>query len=107
MKSFLVVACLLACATCFSQTFRAKYPLGERQYFPVNKDTIELTGNIRYIKVDGKVYEIKRSTAIEEAKPGWPIFPGTLPSFRMDSIGGNYFGSGTIVTPTPYIMRNL
>ncbi len=32
-------------------------------------DTVELPAAIKFIKVDGKVYEIKRSTAIEEVKP--------------------------------------
>lgn len=69
MRTKMLIICLLASVGCFAQAYPVKYEHKQGQLFEVNKDTVELTGNIRFIKVDGKVYEIKRSTSIQEAQP--------------------------------------
>lgn len=78
MKLLLLVAAVLACSSCFSQVIPVKSEWKTGQIFHVTKDTVEITGNIRFIKVDGKVYEIKRTTSIEEAKPFSPFGSGNL-----------------------------
>jgi hypothetical protein len=74
MRTKMLIICLLASVGCFSQAFPAKYEHKQGRLFEVNKDTVELIGNIRFIKVDGKVYEIKRSTSIQEAQPAQDTF---------------------------------
>ena len=39
---------------------------------PYNSDTLEITSpKVKFIKIDGKVFEIKRDVKLEEVQQGW------------------------------------
>ena len=53
-----------------------------------NSDTLEILGNaIKFIKIDGKTYEIKRNTELKEVKPNWTVSFGEL-AIRIDTTLG-------------------
>lgn len=53
-----------------------------------NSDTLEIIGNsIKFIKIDGKTYEIKRNTELKEVKPNWAVSFGEV-AIRIDTTLG-------------------
>lgn len=93
MKYYILTTFLLFSATCFSQNISVKNIL---KPIWINRDTIEVPANIRFIKIDGKIFEIKRNTSIEEIKDRW-----TLPRLYPSDTGRIIlFGTGVTTTKT-------
>lgn len=70
MKGILFIIALFAATSLSAQTVT------------VNKDTAEIPASVHFIRVDGKIYEIKRETSLQEVKE-----PGSFPFWQ---------GSGTL-----------
>lgn len=73
---------MLTVAAGYSQKKYAGYFFADRSnpvqaVVKANSDTLEITGlKIKFIKIEGKVYEIVRSVEIKEAPQGFSILNG-------------------------------
>lgn len=74
MNSKIIILLLMLPVAAFSQS---------------KKDTLEIPSHIRFIKIDGKIFEVVRVVELKEVpkiNPGWPMFNMRItPNLSIDT----------------------